>query len=404
MERINVILSTINVILILIGYQLLTVLLGESLGDEGESQAITIPFRAFCLLISFIVIFFNNKRTNPSNKHIRVLVIFWVFLLVRFALDMFIIYPGILSSAKQIQLWLYMIGLTLIPMYSIWKSFEVIDLDLLFVFLFIVSSFISIFLYFTVDEFRIANADRLSLAGLNSISIGYCGLMSIVLGLYNAIIRKSKFIFKIFSLMMVGVGALVLLRAGSRGPLLSLVLTFVLFLITRSKHAVRNLAVMFIVMLLGYMLFDYFMELIEQISPVLHRRLTREEGQLNDRLPLYDAAWKGFLNNPLLGDSFAIYHDRTYSYAHNIFLDSIMQLGVIGLGFISTTYFAGIKMVIEFLKSNTSLVWIGFLLFKSMMEMMVSGSIYTNPEFSVLFVFSALLYMNKKTNFNVIRK
>ena len=401
MIKFNSTISTFNLVLVLIGYQLLTVLLGERIGENGDSQKITIPFRSFCLFVSLIVVFINRGTKQVIDKHIRILLVFWLLLLLRFSFDMFIIYPNVLSSSKQMQLWLYMVGLTLIPMYSVIKSFNAINIDVLFKWLFAVSSFITLFLYFTVDEFRIANADRLSLVGLNSISIGYCGLISIVLGLYNSIIRNTKLFLKILSIIIVVIGFLVLMRAGSRGPLLSLGILAVIFLATKSKHPMRNLSILCILIGAGYLLFDYIMSIIENISPVLYRRLTRDEGQLNDRLPLYLAAWDGFLINPLAGNSFAIYHNGTYSYAHNVILDSMMQLGMIGLCLIIYVYQYGIKMVLSFFQSNSELVWLGFLMFKSMMELMVSGSIYTNPEFSVLFVLSVLFYYNYNSKTNI---
>lgn len=137
---------------------------------------------------------------------------------------------------------------------------------------------------------------------------------------------------------------------------------------------------------------------IEHISPVLYQRLTRDEGQLYDRMPLYIIAWNSFLDNPLFGSSFAIYHDKTFSYAHNIILDSMMQLGIIGLGFIFYIYKHGVKMVLSFFKKNSNLIWVGFFMLKSMMGLMVSGSIYTTPEFSIIFVFAALNYNNLINN------
>lgn len=399
MDVINKYLSTINVVLLIIGYQLTLVLYSDTINAIGDTQAVTIPFRITTLALSLLVIILNYNKKISFSKPLIVFLSFWALLLFRFIWDMLVLPIGTLNESKQTQLWLYMIGLTIIPMLSVLKSFKTINYRLLFGLLYAISAFICLYLYNTVDEMQIANADRFSLNGLNSISVGYCGMQLCILSLYVFIISKTRIIYKAIAGALFILGFIILVRAGSRGPLLTLIISVFFIFGSRSKNPSKNLIIFSIAVIAFYVLSNYLIEYINQLSPVLYRRLNRDEGQLFDRLPLYNQAIEYFLNNPIIGSRFAIYHDGTYSYAHNIILDSMMQLGTVGLVLIICILSNCVKVIYKMLRNNLTFTFLSLFLLEHMSELMVSGSIYANPSFSILYVLcvSLMYYHNQKS-------
>jgi O-antigen ligase len=85
-------------------------------------------------------------------------------------------------------------------------------------------------------------------------------------------------------------------------------------------------------------------------------------GKIEERDFEWASAWRQFVENPIFGDSFV--NDFDKSYAHNLFLDSLMATGVVGtILLIYLTY----KSFSSFIKSSRSLkvqllpIWITYL-------------------------------------------
>lgn len=387
----NSLVGTINIALSIIGYQLMAVLFSEQLAVEGHSQVITIPYRAFTLIVAILVIILNWRTHIKYPQHLKVFLALWALVVLRFVLDMMFLPVGTLNSSVETQLVLYMVGITIIPMIATIKSYRVINYKLLFLILYLVSSFICCYLYFTVDEMRIANGDRFSLPGLNSISVGYCGLINILLSLYILVYANTKLLYKLGAAFIIVIGFLIMLRSGSRGPLLSLVFSLVIFVGSRSKNPIRSFIIMIVFVFILYHLISIIGGYIENIAPVLSRRLNSDKGQLVDRMPLYNYALNCFYENPFWGSQFAIYHNGNYSYAHNIFLDCMMQWGIIGLLLITYVYKEALAIIFKFLRYTPLIAWLGFILLRSMTELLVSGSLYVNPDFTIILVLCMLV-------------
>lgn len=397
METINKYISTINVVLLLIGYQLILVIYSDKISAVGDTQVVTIPLRIITLALSLFVILINLHKKIVFSNAVKIFFVFWMLLMVRFLWDMLVLPIGTLTVSKQIQLWLYMIGLTIIPMIAVLKSFMIINYKLLFILLYSISAFMCLYLYITVDEMQIANADRFALPGLNSITVGYCGMQLCIMSTYIILICNTQIAYKAIAFVLLILGFVILARAGSRGPLLTLIISVLFVVGSRSRNPIRNMLLIALISVLFYALFNYLIEYINQISPVLYRRLTREEGQLYDRIPLYKQALDLFWANPIIGSRFAIYHNGTYSYAHNIFLDSMMQLGIIGLVLLLSIFTNCIKVIFKMLRDNPEFSFLALFLLEYMSELMVSGSIYTQPSFSILYVLCVyIIYSSRK--------
>src|SRR5690554_4933488 len=127
-NRYNIFFSTLNFVLMFIGYQLATSLfLPVSSDIEGISRTVTVPYRAFALLVSLIVILLNYRnKIGQSHLAIKVLLFFWIALIIRIFYDTNVRFDINLKDTSQ--LWLYVFGIVLPAMYSVIKSYRAVDL------------------------------------------------------------------------------------------------------------------------------------------------------------------------------------------------------------------------------------------------------------------------------------
>ena len=161
---------------------------------------------------------------------------------------------------------------------------------------------------------------------------------------------------------------------------------------------------LFVVGVILFALSEYFIEGIRLISPVLVDRFERKMdngGQLNDRVELYVWAWNEFTQHPLIGSAFAIYtfmfSDIGVSYTHNVFLETLMQTGVIGVVLFIYIYIKAITAEIKLLVMKHPAAWVGLIMVQMMTKVMVSSAFYLTPTISLGMVI-VFLSSNKFSN------
>lgn len=397
--KLNTFFSTLNIVLVIIGYQFTTSLLSSFMPEAEASRLVTVPYRAFALLICLITIFLNYKSTFKLNVVVKVLLVFWLLLLIRFFYDMYFRIDVFVYSDKKLQILLYMIPITIIPMYSVMKSYRVIDFKKLFFWTYVLAAITTLYIYISNQSFQEATNERLDANfALNSISSGHFGLLMLILSFFFIIRLGPSLTKRVIIIIIVGFSLIIMLRSGSRGPLLALIGVLAVWLIGASKKKAQNLIILFLISIIGYLSLEYIMQAINNISPVLFDRFEyrASTGQFEDRNPLYIYAFNSFLESPLIGKNFGIYSSlNEMAYAHNLFLDSIMQLGIIGGLMIIYIVWKTIIKIINLIKFKSDYFWIGLILMQEIMSIMVSGSIYTNPTLSILIV---LLFMSSDSD------
>lgn len=384
--KLNTFISTLNIVLVFIGYQFTTSLLSPFMPEAEASRLVTIPYRAFALLICLITIFLNFKSKFNLNVVVKVLMVYWVLLLIRFFYDMYFRMDVFVSSDRKLQTLLFMIPMTIIPMYSVMKSYRVIDFKKLFTWTYILSSITILYVFISNQSFQEATLDRLDAnAALTSISSGHLGLFVLILSFFFIIRRNPSLIKRVFIIIIGILSLIIMLRAGSRGPLLALIGIIAVWILGASKKKAQNLIMFFLISIIGYLSLDYIMQAINYISPELHNRLIYKK--LEDRTPLYTYAFNSFLENPFVGKNFGLYFGYgTFHYSHNVFMDSIMQLGIAGGLMIIFIIWKTIIKIIDLIKVKSFNFWIGLILVQEIMAIMVSGSFYYSPIVSILIV------------------
>lgn len=393
------ILATLNFILIFVGYQFITSVFSFIISDEeGASRIVTVPFRAFSLIICIAVILLNIKKSIKLTKEIKLLFVYWALLIIRFIYDFYYRSDVHVSSDYRIQLILYMVPMTIIPMYSILKSYNVINLNKTLVWTLILSIISILITFLTNQSFQEKTIERVNAnAALSSINSGNLGLTVILLSVYFIVYSDTSKIKKILLFICGFLGFLIMLRSGSRGPILSLIVIGTIWILGSTKRIALNSIIFAIISLIIYINLDEIFNVIGSISPILENRLNRAGGdQLDDRIPLYQYAINSFLENPIFGKNFAIYStDGTAIYPHNMILDSLMQLGLVGFTIITYIILRTLILVFKLVKTKDRSSWIGLILIQNIVGLMLSSSLYYRPIVSILIVYLFIINASK---------
>lgn len=398
---INKYLSTLLFCLPFIGYQSVTSLFlqdSATMEDAGTlaSRAVTVPYRAFVLMLSIVLIIINRKVKIIRNNNIKLFFLFWGLLLLRIFYDLQYQteHPVDVNSARQT--WLYVLFICLIPTVAVLKSINYINFKIAFRAILIgYVLLIPVFYYNNPLLFSSISIGRISgNIALNTISFGHWGGGLFLLAFF-ASKDVNKFYAKLFFYALLLVGLFILLRAGSRGPFIAFISFTSFYFASRQKQAVLSIIVMFLLLLFCYVFEDFLFDLIRNVSPVLAARLTPSTDVLNSyelysngRASLYSIAIDNTINNPFLGKSFAIFNatSGTYIYSHNVVLDAFMALGILG-GFLFLTILCKALMKSWLLiKYDSPQSWICLLAVQQIVAHMFSGAFYQSDILNVLLV------------------
>jgi hypothetical protein len=391
-SKLNTFFSTFNIVLCLVGYQFTTTILSGVISDtEGASRLVTVPYRGFALLICLITIILNLKSKFSLKPVIKVLFVFWLLLLLRFFYDMYFRTDVFVYQDKINEMILNMVPMTIIPMYSVMKSYRSIDLDKQLFWTYLLFAITICVTYFTNQSFQEETTKRLlANIAINSIDTGHLGLTVLILSAY-LLFNKHLVLFKKAGVCIIGIiGFLVMMRAGSRGPVLAMIGVVAVWILGVSKKKVLNISLLLILSFFVYYFIDYIFQFMEYISPVLSVRLDPNQEQLYGRDNLFTTAFNYFLENPVLGKNFAIYLNGSMGYPHNAVLDSFMQLGIIGGGMMLYMLWKAVVKIIYLVNIRSPYFWLGLILMQNIMKVMVSGAFYLTPLISILIV---LLFM-----------
>lgn len=386
-------LSTLLLILTITGSQFVTTLASQFISLESASQIVTIPYRAFVLFIALLIILITIKKNVKLDKVNKLLYFYWGLLILRFIYDIYFRIDISVDSSRINQFWLLFIGSTLIPMFAITKSYQYVNLKWVFngaYFLSIVTGILiinSVEGYIDIDEIGGQGQRLESNVAMGTIITGYFGLLLLIMSFYSFMISKNIFV-KLFNLSIIVVGILLLFRSGSRGPIFAAVSIALFYLIAKRTSPFMTLFTV-IILCLVFSYWDYILISVSKFAPNLYVRFTREEGLLWDRIPIYNMAIDSFLKNPLIGHDFAIYSRGIggMSYAHNIFLDTLMQLGLIGITIMGYIIVSVLKITANSFKTGNSFVWLSLFLLMKFFMLQLSSAFYLESSFSIIIVF-----------------
>jgi len=273
--------------------------------------------------------------------------------------------------------------------YSFWSKYErmtgiLMHLHLFAFFLVLSSTFkeedfkklfgVSIFVAILASWIALANLKNPTMRGGGTIGnesfLGTYLLFNVFFALY--LIFKTREFAKILSivsfsilalsLLLIGVNleklsfsralSAIFLKEGARAAKLSfyggLVLLFFFWLIASKRKILKILGSIFLISSLIFSAFVFY-SLLTQPEGFFRKMIEREVGSFGGRFPVWQGAWKGFLERPLLGwgpENFEFSYIKHYNpcmptpecggeiwfdRAHNIIFDTLISTGIFGM-------------------------------------------------------------------------
>lgn len=387
--------STLNLVMIIAGLQAGSTLLSYiSPTLQDQPDLLVLPIRVLQLTISVIVILWSGKQKIKLQPVQIVLLVFWGCLLIRFFYDMFIRRDVFVASGIIYHQLISIVFVTLLPMYSVMKSYRFVNFRQLFNWVVLLYILCVVFVYISNEDFQsLEDMGRIEAnSAMNTINTGHMALSAIILSIYSAICNKGLFI-RFFCLGGAIVACLIMLRSGSRGPLLGLVGIVGIVTYGFFQNRVKGLLISLSLFIVGYLAIEFIIDFIEEIAPTVVRRITYKEengGQLNDRLLLYEYAYNAFLESPIIGKDFAIYIGEGMIYSHNFMLDTMMQLGIVGTVMMIYIVWKSLQKTVYLIRERKIYGWIALLMIQSFSKMLVSGAFYQSAITTIIIM---LLFM-----------
>jgi O-antigen ligase len=393
-SKINVFFSTLNFVLCFIGYQFTTTLfLPVSSDIEGISQTVTIPYRAFALCLSIFVIFINiRKYIRKFEFPLIVFLFYWFILILRILYDNFFRTDVYLINTSQ--LWLYIFGICIPSVISIILGYDYIDLKKALNWICILV-FLTLFLNLFAKQNLFVSSSQINSrqdanVGLQTLGFGNLGTTGIILTVFLLLRKRLSNIQTIIVLGILMISIFAMIRAGSRSPIVVLILVLFTWLISTGRRIGLRLTIFVIISLILVLNINFILHVLGNISPVTEQRLKMSiyEGDSSGRDLLFYNALTSFLESPILGKQFAFFYLGSFEYSHNIILDGFMGMGIFGGMAIIYFLFAALKKSFNFLKINDANSWIFLILLQQIFFEQFSGAFYYNQLLSVLVTFT----------------
>ena len=362
--------------LVLLGFELISFYISST---SFDSNTISLIYRSTFVLICFIIIFNCSFKKNILKQNYT-LFGFWFLYLIRATYDSLL--NTDISESMMFLFWTYSFFLCLIPMITLLASINVATINFakkVFFFMAALVNVLSIINNFSAISLGLFSRYSSNIV-LNSITYGQIGLALVIMSFsYFINSKKNRIIYILFFLL----GLTNLIVAGSRGPILALVVV-ILFYIWANKRTIKFRFFIILSIIVFYFLtqINYFIQISNIVGRIESTNLDEQ------RFYLYTDAWTRFLNSPFLGNN------AITEWAHNIFFGSLEVLGIIGGVLIFVIYRNAIKrsfLLVKLISTN----WIALLLIMQLVSALVSGSIWNSIVLWPLLALTSNLYYNR---------
>jgi O-antigen ligase len=393
-------LSTFYFILFFVGFDFVSSISSIFIPNIAEvSQSVTIPYHAFSLSVALFVLLFNYRNKIEYNLGVLLLFIYLALFTIRFFYDFEIRTDVFVESERKMQLRMLYAQL-LISTLAISKSYRNIDLYKSFKWIYFCYSIIILINYFTVPEFSPYSNDveyQVSSGVRNTIGTGYLAAFYLLLSIFFLKSVDFHKIYKILSLPIMVCAIIILLRAGSRGPLLAVLVGLILLIALQKKNYIITLFIG-AMLILGFLIFySEVLDLISKISPIMTNRIQGTlEGGDTTRIGFFVEGIKGFLDQPFLGNQAMLYRqDGDPTVPHQVIIEAFMSTGIVGGVCIIVVIYLVIKNVISNLHIIVTNYWIELILLAYLTRALTAGSILVS-DYPIYFAYF-LLARNKES-------
>ena len=383
-------LSTLNLIVFFAGFDLVTSLASLFLSDIAEhSQLVTIPFRAFSLLLSIIVLVLNLKNKINTNLSILCLFFYLSLLIIRLLYD-FGLRTDIDTFRSDRTQVVLLFSSMIINTLATAKSYKNINFTLVFKYILLLYSIILVINFITVQEFTLESAliqTQVSAGLRNTIATGYIAATFILISLFYYTKGINLSVYKLILIPVIIIAIIILLRAGSRGPLLSVFIGIIIYFAFRNRNPLKIIIYSVLLLALAVLFYEDIISSIIKVSPIMADRIefTLAEGD-KLRMEYFNAGIEGFLNNPFTGSYAFVYTPfEWYEYPHQLVIESFMATGILGGIALIIVLFGVIKIIIINIQNKTPNLWIELIAITYVVRALTAGSIYFG-EYPIIFI------------------
>ncbi len=408
------ILFSLNLVLILFGYQIFVSIISAFLGHSLvlNSSVFTWPIRGFCIGITILSILLGQTK----NKRLSIPIILFIILMVMYfikaliALQILPLPPcspvswNIEMFELKLKSW-YCVILGIISVISIYRTWKQIDyplavnLSLLLGALALLMAAVGILkggnALIGIDSENRVGASNM----LNTISLGHFGVSMLLIAIFKFFYSK-KLVWKILTIPIMLLAFLIALRAGSRSPIAALAVVFTLWISFSTQNLLINISICALSTLIAYLMRFQIVGLINIISPTTALRLEASllYGESSGRDWLFEDYFNYILDHPLFSS-----HIDIFGYSHNLFLDSYVMYGVILGNILPVICIVAICYVINILKNKEYFSVIAVLFLQMFTFCMFSGCWGSSSQIQCL-LFLILLYRNETYNNKILLK
>lgn len=398
-------LCTLNLALILVGYPLAASLL-KPLGYTSEqSQIITVPYRGFALILSVLCFAYGLYRERTPQMSNALIVFFFCMGLgiTRIFFDMFSDETGY-ASTESLRVWGFVVS-TLFASLSVYTTYKLIRYDIGIVAVLLICIYVTILAPLGIGEtsedliLDIANMRASGSSALYSIAYGFIGALGIILSVYVFFSDKYSIFFKLFTTIIIYLGAKALLASGSRSPLFDLFVVSSLYIITTFRQFAVVVILISCTTILAYFMRLQIVNIISEFSPVLGNRLTAMflDGDYSGRDILVAEGIDKITQNPLLGVSTI---DPKLGLNplcgfHTSVIDSFAYFGLVGgtIFLLFLIYLCYISFVMMTRRRMVPNFWVVLVLLAYLTNaFFASGLFFVNPPFAAFSVLGILFY------------
>lgn len=217
---------------------------------------------------------------------------------------------------------------------------------------------------------------------VNTINYGKSGCALAIVAIYGFVNFKFNY-SKILFLLLIFLGILSIMRAGTRSPVAILLVVVAFFILSKYKFIKGFLITFFLIILLWFSI-GLLIELTEMIGSDIVTRLLAsvEDGDTSGRDEIYINVLNQIKESPIFGSYYLISSGIGKGfYPHNFFLEAFMTTGIIGG--IPFLFMVGLVLVRSFqlLREKHHAGWIVLLFLQALLNGMFSSTLYSAEDF-----------------------
>lgn len=342
----------------------------------------------FTLSLFAGVLIYFTKKTATINKYSLYLLLLWL-LLTSYAFLSMAWSPSINYATEKtmymatLVLWA-LLGSTVIISNDIIRVYRFMLLVFLFAFLLGIEF---IFWHLKNDSYLIARPDYLAIGRV-------IGLGCIIAFFYSVVLLKSlipkTLCFSVFFVLLY-----VMLALGGKGPFIAVILSLIVFSLLywhthlRISSGKKKYAIILIITLsIGFI---YILSMKNDFLTFYRlESMTTKDESTSIRLDYYQQAISLWLTHPVLGNGIGSFpvligHGDVQNYPHNIILELLSELGIVGCAIFLLMLLLSIKSLKnQFLTKEPIKLLILMLCFYVLLNALVSADIPDRTLFAIL--------------------